>query len=76
MSEKTPQLHDMPEDLLDDERTWQGDHDPYLAKLAHEGQKHRPALEARAPRLEGPADDGDPYLAQLARNRASDPDAS
>jgi hypothetical protein len=68
----TPQRPDelMPADLLDDERTWQGDLDPYLAQLAHEGRKHREPPPPRAPRLEGPADDGDPYLAQLVRLRA------
>lgn len=59
----------LPAELLDDERSWQGDHDPYLSALAHEGRKHRAPPPPRAPRLYGPADDGDPYLATLARTR-------
>jgi hypothetical protein len=69
VSSKTPLPQDLPAEILDDERSWQGDHDPYLASLALEGRKHRPAPAAQAARLEGPADDGDPYLAQLARSR-------
>ena len=57
----------MQPELLDDERTWQGDHDPYLGSLAHEGRQHREPPPPRAPRLEGPLDDGDLYLAQLVR---------
>lgn len=69
MNGKPPHPREIPAEILDDERSWQGDHDPYLAMLAHEGRKHRPAPAGRAARVEGPADDGDPYLAQLARNR-------
>lgn len=64
---------ELPAEILDDERSWQGDHDPYLGMLAHEGRKHRPPAEPRAARLSGPADDGDPYLADLARNAARNP---
>jgi hypothetical protein len=42
MSIRKPPEAIMPADLLDDERTWQGDLDPYLAQLAHEGRKYRP----------------------------------
>ena len=69
MSDKKSFTRDLPGDLLDDGRSWQGDHDPYLANLAHEGRKHRAGPVARGPRVEGPLDDGDPYLAQLARGR-------
>ena len=63
---------ELPADLLDDDRTWQGDYDPYLGKLAHEGRKHRAPPPSRGARLTGPADDGDPYLAALARDRQQD----
>lgn len=76
MSADTSRMRALPPEILDDERTWRGDHDPYLATLAHEGRKHRPPAPARAPRVEGPVDDGDPYLAQLARSRDTDSDAS
>jgi hypothetical protein len=76
MSEDTSRMRQLPAEILDDERTWQGDHDPYLATLANEGRKNRPQAPARAPRLEGPVDDGDPYLAQLARTRDTNPDAT
>lgn len=56
-------------ELLDDDRSWHGDHDPYLGMLAHEGRKHRSPPPAPAARLQGPADDGDLYLAQLTRER-------
>lgn len=59
-------------DELDDDRSWHGDHDPYLVALAREGRKHRAPPPPRAPRLDGPADDGDPYLAALARSRFLD----
>lgn len=58
---------DPPDESLDDERSWQGDHDPYLARLANEGRRNRPAPARPGPRVDGPPDDGDPYLAQLAR---------
>jgi hypothetical protein len=63
---------EIPADVLDDDRTWQGDYDPYLGQLAHEGRKHRAPPPPRAARLSGPADDGDPYLAALARDRGAD----
>lgn len=66
----------LPPELLDDDRSWQGDHDPYLAALAHEGRKHRAPPPPRAARIDGPADDGDPYLAALARSRFPGPDDS
>jgi len=56
---------ELPAEILDDERSWQGDHDPYLGGLAHEGRKHREAPPLRGPRLSGPPDDGDAYLAEL-----------
>jgi hypothetical protein len=56
---------ELPPEILDDERSWQGDHDPYLGGLAHEGRKHREAPPPRGRRLAGPADDGDAYLADL-----------
>jgi hypothetical protein len=59
-------------DVLDDDRTWQGDYDPYLGQLAHEGRKHRAPPPPRAARLAGPADDGDPYPAALARHWRQD----
>jgi hypothetical protein len=68
MSDKKSSARDLPGDLLDDGRSWQGDHDPYLANLAHEGRKYRVGPVPRGLRVEGPLDDGDPYLAQLARN--------
>lgn len=75
MSDKPSVPRELPDDLLDDGRSWQGDHDPYLANLAHEGRKYRPGPAPRGPRVEGPLDDGDPYLAQLTRGR-SDFDAT
>lgn len=69
MNGKPPNPRDLPAEILDDERSWQGDNDPYLATLALEGRKHRPPPAGRAPRVEGPVDDGDPYLAQLTRLR-------
>lgn len=68
MSDHDRGSRQLPAELLDDDRSWQGDHDPYLAQLAHEGRKHRPEPPPRAARVEGPVDDGDPYLAQLARD--------
>lgn len=65
---------ELPAEILDDERSWQGDHDPYLGKLAHEGRKHREAPAPRGPRLSGPADDGDSYLADLVHRRPADSD--
>lgn len=56
---------ELPAEILDDERSWQGDHDPYLGGLAHEGRKHREAPPPRGQRFSGPADDGDSYLAEL-----------
>ena len=56
------------DDILDDERSWQGDDDPYLARLAHEGHLGKPAPRKAERRVAGPADDGDPYLVQLARS--------
>jgi len=76
MSDNKRVTRELPGEILDDERSWQGDHDPYLATLAHEGRKYRPGPVPRAPRVEGPLDDGDPYLAQLARSREPKPDAS
>ena len=67
MSGNDRRSRELPEEMLDDDRSWQGDHDPYLGMLAHEGRKHREPPAARGPRLSGPADDGDPYLAQLKR---------
>lgn len=58
----------IPEEILDDERSWQGDHDPYLARLAHKHHAGRPPARPPGPSLSGPPDDGDPYLAQLARS--------
>lgn len=69
MSGKNPFSRELPGELLDDERSWQGDHDPYLATLAHQGHLQPREPVAHAERLEGPVDDGDPYLAQLARGR-------
>lgn len=57
------------------DRTWLGDYDPYLGQLAYERCQHRaaPAPRApRAPRLTGPIDDGDPYLAELTRRPAGE----
>lgn len=65
---------DLPDESLEDDRSWRGDHDPYLARLAHEGRRQRPPAPPRGPRIEGPADDGDPYLALLAATRRSSPD--
>lgn len=65
---------ELPAEILDDERSWQGDHDPYLGMLAHEGRKHREAPPPRGARLAGPADDGDAYLAELAHRRQVDSD--
>lgn len=59
---------ELPSEILDDERSWQGDLDPYLVQLAHEGHAGRPARRLAAERVAGPADDGDPYLAELARS--------
>jgi hypothetical protein len=72
MSAKPPPPRELPADILDDERTWQGDHDPYLAALAHAGRTQHPPPPERAPHLEGPPDDGDVYLAQLTRGCGSD----
>jgi hypothetical protein len=67
---------EIPAEIFDDERTWQGDYDPYLGTLAHEGRKHRAPPPPRAAHLAGPADDGDPYLAEVARCRFQDSDDS
>ena len=61
-----------PGEILDDERSWQGDHDPYLASLAHEGHLGKQAPRKAERRVTGPADDGDPYLVQLARSCRSE----
>lgn len=75
MSDKRPPRETiLPADLMDDDRTWQGDLDPYLGKIAHEQRRHREPPPARARRVEGPADDGDPYLAQLARSGPRNPE--
>jgi hypothetical protein len=58
--------------LRDDEPTLQVDDDPYLATLARQGRLHRAAPPPRGPRIEGPLDDGDLYLATLARSRYAD----
>lgn len=65
---------ELPAEILDDERSWQGDHDPYLGMLAHEGRKHREGPPPRGQRLAGPADDGDSYLADLVHARRADSD--
>lgn len=62
-----------PDESLDDERSWQGDNDPYLARLANEGRRNRPPHARPGPRVEGPLDDGDPYLAELAAKRFDPP---
>lgn len=64
----------LPPDTGEDERSWQGDHDPYLGSLAREGRRHRAPPPPPGPRVEGPVDDGDPYLAELARARFARPD--
>ena len=64
---------ELPAEILDDDRSWQGDHDPYLATLAHEGHLGKAPAPQCGPRLSGPADDGDPYLAELARRRGDEP---
>lgn len=56
-------------DIPAGDHTWRGDYDPYLGQLAYERGQHRAAPAPRAPRLAGPIDDGDPYLAELARRR-------
>jgi hypothetical protein len=71
---ENPSRPTLPDELLDDERSWQGDHDPYLGSLAKAGRQQRGGPPPRAPRLDGPVDDGDPYLAELARRRRDDPD--
>ena len=63
---------ELPREILDDERSWQGDHDPYLVRLAHEGHAGRSVKRRAAERVPGPPDDGDPYLVQLARSCRSD----
>jgi hypothetical protein len=75
VSKNVPPGLELPIELLDDERSWQGDHDPYLAMLAHasrEQEQPLPPLE-RAPPVEG-LPDGDVYLAQLTRARRRDSD--
>jgi hypothetical protein len=75
MSAKPPPPRELPAEILDDERSWHGDHDPYLAALAHSGRTQPPPPPPppeRAPRLEGPPDDGDVYLAQLTRGCGRD----
>ncbi|NGX16093.1 hypothetical protein [Wenzhouxiangella sp. XN24] len=83
MSEKTPRPADWPASMLDDDRTWQGDYDPYLGALARQGRRPfhaasrreasdggaREAAPAQAPDHAGGSDsaDQDPYLAGLAR---------
>jgi hypothetical protein len=75
VSKSVPPRPELPVELLDDERSWQGDHDPYLAMLAHASheQEPPPSPPARAPRMDGPPD-GDVYLAQLTRARGRDSD--
>ena len=67
--------NELPAEILDDERSWQGDHDPYLVRLAHQGHAGRPVPRRAADRVAGPPDDGDPYLVELARScRGRSPD--
>lgn len=78
MTDKTPRPADWPASMLDDDRTWQGDYDPYLGALARQGRRPfyaaRPA-EPGAAWAEPAGDDadddsvqhGDPYLAGLRR---------
>jgi hypothetical protein len=75
VSKSVPPRLELPVELLDDERSWQGDHDPYLAMLAHASREQDlpPPPPARAPRVEG-LPDGDVYLAQLTRARRRDSD--
>jgi hypothetical protein len=73
MMKKFHVKRELPAEILDDDRSWQGDHDPYLATLAHEGHLGKAPAPQRGPRLSGPADDGDPYLAELTRLRRDRP---
>jgi len=52
--------------LLNDERSWPGDDDPYLAELA---RRSRQAAAAEAPPAAPAAGHGDPYLAEVTRPR-------
>jgi len=83
VSEKTPRPADWPASMLDDDRTWQGDYDPYLGALARQGRRPFHAASRKEPNEGGathpaPAQtpdhaagadsaDQDPYLASLAR---------
>lgn len=58
----------MPADAADDEPTWQGDHDPYLASLARQGRQPFRAPEPPAHNRREMEQERDPYLAGLARN--------
>ena len=77
--------------MLDDDRTWQGDYDPYLGALARQGRRPFHAASRREANDDGAgntrraeaadhsagsdADDQDPYLASLAR-KPGDPAAT
>lgn len=75
MNDKQPPHEQiLPADMPDADRTWQGDHDPYLGRLAHEQRKQRAPAPGPGQRVKGPADDGDPYLAQLMRANLRDRD--
>ncbi len=71
---KPPRDAVMPADLPDADRTWQGDLDPYLGRIAHEQRKQRAPAPGPGQRVMGPVDDGDPYLAQLLRAKLHDPE--
>lgn len=84
MTDKPSRPADWPASMLDDDRTWQGDYDPYLGALARQGRRPfhaarpaaadpgagRPAPAAAAD--DDSADHGDPYLAGLARTPPDD----
>jgi len=50
VNEKTPRPADWPASMLDDDRTWQGDYDPYLGALARQGRRPFHAAPRGKPR--------------------------
>jgi len=52
--------------VLNEERSWRGDDDPYLAELARRSRE--PAVAENPPAVL-PAGHGDPYLAEVTRLR-------
>lgn len=59
---------DIPAEALDDDRSWQGDHDPYLATLARQGREQRRAAGPPPHNRREMEQERDPYLVGLVRS--------